>query len=67
MKLDEKTPKSVEPLEKVQKQIEAKITFDRRKKAIDEFGLKLAEQAAVAEKDAFIDFCTDKLYKMASE
>ncbi|MCX5635436.1 MAG: peptidylprolyl isomerase [Planctomycetota bacterium] len=67
MKLDEKKPKSVEPLEKVQKQIEAKITFDRRKKAIDEFGLKLAERAAVAEKDAFIDFCTDKLYKMANE
>lgn len=67
MKLDEKKPKSVEPLDKVQKEIEAKITFNRRKKAIDEFGLKLAEQAAVAEKDAFIDFCTDKLYKMASE
>ena len=67
IKLDEKKPKSVEPLDKVQKEIEAKITFGRRKKAIDEFGLKLAEQAAVAEKDAFIDFCTDKLYKMASE
>ena len=67
MKLDEKKPKSVEPLDKVQKEIEAKIIFGRKKKAIDEFGLKLAEQAAVAEKDAFIDFCTDRLYKMASE
>ncbi len=67
IKLEDKKAKTVEPLEKVQKEIEAKITFDHKKRAIDEFGLKLARQATIANKDAFVDFCVNKLYKMASE
>ncbi len=64
MKLEEKRPKSFEPLENVQKEVEAKIIFDRRKKAVDEFGSKLVQQAALNERDRFIDFCLEKAYRI---
>jgi parvulin-like peptidyl-prolyl isomerase len=67
MKLEEKTPKSFEPLENVQKDVEAKIIFDRRKKAADEFSSKLVQQAALNEMDRFVDFCLEKIYKMSNK
>jgi parvulin-like peptidyl-prolyl isomerase len=67
IKLEEKKPKSFEPLEKVQKEVEAKITFDRRKKAADEFSSKLVQQAELNEKDRFIDFCLEKIYQMSNK
>jgi len=66
MKLIDKQPKLVEPFEKVQKQIEAKIDFDRRKKAIDEFGARLVQQAQMGSKDEFITFCLRKIYTMST-
>jgi len=63
MKLEEKRPKSFEPLENVQQEVEAKITFDRRKKAFDEFSSKLVQQAALNERDKFIDFCLEKIFR----
>lgn len=67
MKLEEKKPKSFEPLENVQKEVEAKIIFDRRKKAVDEFSTKLVQQAALNERDKFIDFCLEKIYRMCRQ
>ena len=64
MKLEEKRPKSFEPLENVQKEVEAKIIFDRREKAVDEFSSKLVQQAALNERDRFIDFCLEKTYRI---
>jgi parvulin-like peptidyl-prolyl isomerase len=64
MKLEEKRPKSFEPLENVQKEVEAKIIFDRRKKAVDEFSSKLVQQAALNERDRFIDFCLEKIFRI---
>jgi parvulin-like peptidyl-prolyl isomerase len=64
MKLEEKRPKSFQPLENVQKEVEAKIIFDRRKKVADEFSSKLVQQAALNEKDRFIDFCLEKTYRI---
>jgi parvulin-like peptidyl-prolyl isomerase len=64
MKLEEKRPKSFEPLENVQKEVEAKIIFDRRKKAVDEFSSKLVQQAALSEMDRFIDFCLEKIFRI---
>jgi parvulin-like peptidyl-prolyl isomerase len=61
MKLEEKRPKTFEPLENVQKEVEAKITFDRRKKTFDEFSSKLVQQTALNERDKFIDFCLEKI------
>jgi parvulin-like peptidyl-prolyl isomerase len=64
MKLEEKRPKSFEPLENVQKEVEAKILFDRRKKAVDEFSSKLVQQAALNERNRFVDFCLEKTYRI---
>ena len=67
MKLEEKRPKSFEPLENVQKEVEAKIVFDRQKKAVDEFSAKLVQQAALNERGKFIDFCLGKIYRMCRQ
>ena len=67
MKLEEKRARSVEPFEKVQKEIEAQITLDRRKKVIDELEAKLMQQAELGEKNEFIDFCLEKIYRMSNQ
>jgi parvulin-like peptidyl-prolyl isomerase len=67
MKLEEKRPKSFEPLENVQKEVEAKIIFDRRKKAVDEFSSKLMQQAALNERNRFIDFCLEKICRLSKQ
>jgi hypothetical protein len=67
MKLIDKQAKTVEPFEKVQKQLEAKIDFDRRKQAVDEFGAKLVQQAQMGNKDEFINFCLRKIYQMSNK
>ena len=63
MKLEEKQPEGFKPFDEVQKEIEARIDFERRKTAIDELSAKLVQQAALGEKDAFIDFCLKKIYQ----
>ncbi len=65
MKLIDKQKKTVEPFEKVQKQLEAKIDFDCRKQAADKFGAKLVQQAQIGSKDEFINFCLRKIYAMS--
>jgi len=67
MKLEEKQPKTFEPFEKVQKEIEARTTFDRRIKAAEEFNKRLAEQAQIGEREKFIDFCLEEIYQMSNE
>lgn len=67
MKLEERRAKSVEPFEKVQKQVEAKIILERRKKAFDEVSTELVRQANIGDKDKFIDFCLEKIYRMCNE
>jgi hypothetical protein len=67
MKLEEKSPKSFMPLENVQKEVEAKILFDRRKRAADEFSANLVQQVALTEKDRFIDFCLEKICQMSNK
>lgn len=67
MKLEEKVAKSFEPFEKVQKAIEAQITFERRKKAVEEFNQKLTEQAELGEKDKFTDFCLEQIFQICNQ
>ncbi len=62
MKLEEKQPGKVEPFENVQKELEAKINFERRKKAVDEFGAKLMQQASLGKRNEFVDFCLAEIY-----
>jgi peptidyl-prolyl cis-trans isomerase SurA len=66
MKLIDKRKKTVEPFEKVQKQLEARINFDCRKQAVDEFGAKLVQQAQISSKDEFVNFCLRKIYTMSN-
>lgn len=63
MKLEERKPESFEPLENVQEKVEAKINFDRRKKAFDEFSSKLAQQVDLSERNKFINFCLEKIFQ----
>jgi len=67
MKLHKKRTQSVEPFAKVQKEVEARINFERRKRAVDEFGTRLVEQAAVGNKDAFVDYCLERIYILANK
>jgi len=67
IKLERKRPKSFEPFEEVQKQVEAKIIFDQRKKTIDELEAKFVEQAAADERGEFTDFCLEEIYRMSNE
>lgn len=67
MKLEEKKPKSFVPLEEVQKEVEAKILFERRKTAVDELSAQLVQQAALNKKDEFTDFCLEKIYWMCNQ
>lgn len=67
IKLEERRAKSFEPFEKVQGQVEAKIIFDRRKKAVDELSTKLTQQAALGKKDEFINFCLGKIYRISNQ
>ncbi len=67
MKLEDKQGESVVPFEKVQKELEAQISLERRKQAVDKFGAELVEQAIVGEKDAFINFCLERIYQISNQ
>ncbi len=63
MKLVEKHPKGYEPLEKVQREVEAKIVSDRRKEAQDKILTRLRRQAENELSDEFTEFCLQKIYE----
>ncbi|RKY24612.1 MAG: hypothetical protein DRP62_03385 [Planctomycetota bacterium] len=67
MKLLEKQPKSIEPFEKVQKEVKARIIFERRSRAVDEISTKLAGQAALNDKNKFVEFCLKKIYQLCNQ
>lgn len=67
MKLEDKCSKSYEPFEKVQIELEQKIFFDRRQKALEKLEAELTQQVDMNEKDEFIDFCLDKIYEMCNQ
>ena len=64
MKLVENRPKSYEPFEKVQEQLEQKILADRQKEAIEKLNAELKEQIVLSERDTFVDFCLEQIYRM---
>jgi len=67
MKLEDKCSKGFQPFEKVQAELEQKIIFDRRKKALEKLDAELTQQVDLNEKDKFIDFCLDKIYQMSNQ
>jgi len=67
MKLEEKQSKQFEPFEKVQKQIEEEIIYEREIRTREEILAKLVEKASIGNKDAFVNFCLRKIYQMSNE
>ncbi|MBN2020258.1 MAG: peptidyl-prolyl cis-trans isomerase [Sedimentisphaerales bacterium] len=67
MQLVEYQPKSVEPFEKVQNQVKARINFDRLRKRLDKFNADLMQQASTADKAKFVDFCVHEIYRLANK
>jgi hypothetical protein len=66
MQLVEYQPKSVEPFEKVQSQVKARISFERMRQAIDKLNAELLQQASTADRARFMDFCVREIYTMAN-
>jgi parvulin-like peptidyl-prolyl isomerase len=62
LKLEEKVIPSFEPFENVQKKLEAMITYERQKEAINKLNDKIVEQAKLTDLDRFIDFCLSRIY-----
>lgn len=67
MQLVEYQPKGVEPFEKVQSQIKARISFVRISQAIDKLNDELVQQASAADRERFVDFCVREIYAAASK
>jgi hypothetical protein len=67
MQLIEYKPGSVEPFEKVQNQVKARISVERMRKAIDKLNEELVQQASAAERTKFVDFCLREIYKDANK
>jgi peptidyl-prolyl cis-trans isomerase SurA len=66
MQLVEYQPKGVEPFEKVQNQIKARISFERMSQAIDKLNEELVQQASSADRERFVDFCVREIYAAAN-
>jgi parvulin-like peptidyl-prolyl isomerase len=64
MRLEDKRSKGYESFEEVQPELEQKIIFDRRRKALEKLDAELMLQVNLNEKDKFIDFCLDEIYQM---
>ena len=67
MKLIEKKGRNVQTFEQVQSQIEAKMSFEKRRRAVDELGYKLVQQAAIGNKAPFIAYCARRIHEIANE
>jgi parvulin-like peptidyl-prolyl isomerase len=66
MKLEEKTTKAFEPFEDVQEEVKSAIHLERRKTAFEELNKKLVLQAIVGDRERFIDFCIEEMYRMSN-
>jgi parvulin-like peptidyl-prolyl isomerase len=66
MKLEEKRSKDYEPFEKVQQQVQRRVIADRQREVIKELNAKVMQQKELEEKDKFIDFCAQKIYRQVS-
>jgi parvulin-like peptidyl-prolyl isomerase len=62
MKLQDKQAATVKALNEVQAQIKASIVIERRMQALDKLSAKLLKQAAVGQKELFVELCLEQLY-----
>jgi parvulin-like peptidyl-prolyl isomerase len=66
MKLEEKTAKDFEPFENVQEELKSTIHLNRRRTALEELNEKLVLQAIIGDRERFIDFCLEEIYRMGN-
>jgi len=62
VRFDAKQAAVCKTLDEVQPELEAKLKLTRRKEAIDKLSSQIAEQAAMANLDEFVNFCVEELY-----
>jgi hypothetical protein len=67
MRLEEKRLKTTMSLSEVQRQLENKIKYDRRKVAADEIDANLAEYAQLAQTEEFVELCLEEIYLEANQ
>ena len=67
MKLESKRPKSYRPLAEVQEQVERQVSVNRNREALAELEVEVAEQITVADTDRFVDYCLERVYRLAHE
>jgi hypothetical protein len=67
MQLVEYQPKSAESFEKVQNQVKARVSFERMRQAIDKLNEELVQQASLADREKFVDFCVRQIYAMVNK
>jgi len=67
MQLVEYRPQSVEPFEKVQNQVKARITAERMRRVLNKLDAELLQQASAADRKRFVDSCVREIYVMANK
>ncbi len=67
MQLIEYKPNDYEPFEKVQNQVRAEISAQRMREAINKINEQLIQQASVADRARFVNFCLREAYRTANK
>jgi len=64
MKLEDKQTAGYEPFEKVQRQVMEIVEAERRDQIVRDLTTRFLSQAAVGQRDEFVDFCLEKIYQL---
>ena len=67
MKVEQKQTPGYSPLTEVQEQVRRAIVADRRAEALKELEVEIARQAVLADTNRFVDYCLQRLYRIANE
>lgn len=65
MKVEAKQDRSYQPLSEVQGQVRDEIQRERRRAALDDLENEVGQQVAGADTAEFVDYCLERLYKLA--
>lgn len=67
LRLEQKQDKGYQPLSEVQDTVRTKIMEGRQHDALQQLNAEIAQQASLANTDHFLDYCLERLYRMAVE
>ncbi len=65
MKVEDKQDRAYQPLEQVQEKVREEILRERHQAAIGELQTEIARQAAAVDTTQFVDYCLERLYRLA--